>query len=137
MDYEKIARREKGKILVVDDDHLLRSFMETALLAGGYSCICAENGLAALDLLESDNFDMVISDIEMPQLNGLELLLQIKKRFPSTKTIIISGTRQHHDTINGLSAKDAHSFLTKLFPLTLFLSTVHEVLNTSNHGQYR
>ena len=124
-----------AKILVVDDDHLLRSFMETALLSGGYSCICAENGLAALDLLEKDSFDMVISDIEMPQLNGLELLLQIKKLYPAIKTLIISGRYQHHDTINGLSARGAHSFLTKPFPLTLFLSTVSEVLTTSNTRQ--
>jgi DNA-binding NtrC family response regulator len=132
MDNEEIARKETAKILVVDDDSLLRSFMEVALLSSGYNCISAEDGLAALDLLEKDSFDMVISDIEMPRLNGLELLFQIKKRYPSTKTLIISGKYKRHDTLNGLSARDAHSFLTKPFPLNLFLSTVQTVLLTAS-----
>jgi len=127
---EKITRKEQAKILVVDDDHLLRSFMETALLADGYNCICAEDGLAALDLLEKDSFDMVISDIEMPQLNGLELLSQITKRFPTIKTLIISGKYTYSDTLTGLSMQNAHSFLAKPFPLHLFLSTVHEMLSS-------
>jgi len=132
MDKGEFIQREKAKILVVDDDYLLRSFMETALFVSGYDCICAEDGLAALNLLEKNNIDMVISDIEMPRLNGLELLSQIKKQFPTTKTLLISGKYRSQDTLNGISVRDADSFLTKPFPLNLFLSTIQTVLLTSD-----
>ncbi len=131
MEKEEILRKANTKILIADDDFLLRSLMEAVLLSSGYTCVCVEDGIAALDLLEQDTFDMVISDIEMPKLNGLELLSRIKKRYPAIKILIISGRHRPDDTIDGLSAKDAHSFLTKPFPLHLFLSTVDTVLLSS------
>ncbi len=130
MDNEKITQKEYAKILVVDDDLLLRTFLEKALQSGGYLCTSAEDGHAALELLQKNPFDMVISDIEMPQLNGLELLYRIRTKYPSIKTILISGKYQRTDTINGLSAKGAHSFLPKPFSLNRLLSTVQAVLCT-------
>ena len=128
---EKILRKEHVKILVVDDDLLLRTFMKTALTTDGYHCTCAEDGLAALEHLKNDSFDMVISDIEMPQLNGLELLAKIRAKYPDIRTLLISGKYQITDTINGLSAEAAHSFLSKPFSLDLFLTTVYAILCTT------
>ena len=129
MEYEGITQRAQTKILVVDDDLIIRQFLETVLLSNGYMCVCVEDGLAAINLLKSDTFDMVISDIEMPRLNGLELLSHVKYTYPQTKIIMISGKQRPNDTKGCLSIKDAHHFLAKPFPVSLFLSTVSTILH--------
>ena len=126
---EEEAQEEQAKILIVDDDFSLRQFMATVLLSCGYQCVCAEDGLAAIDLLAKNTFDMVISDIEMPRLNGLELLSHVKYTYPQTKIIMISGKQRPNDTKGCLSIKDAHHFLAKPFPVHLFLSTVDAILH--------
>jgi DNA-binding NtrC family response regulator len=128
MEKARRAQTGKAKILVVDDDLILRQFMQTVLLSSGHLCVCAEDGLVAINLLENDTFDMVISDVEMPKLNGFELLLHVKKRYPETKFIMISGKHRPDDTMHGLTVQDAHHFLAKPFPVNLFLSTVNTVL---------
>lgn len=126
MENEGIAQKGKAKILVVDDNFILRELMETVLLSYGYSCVCVEDGLAAINLLKNETFDMVISDIEMPRLNGLELLSHVKNKYPETKIIMISGKYRPDST--GLSINNAHHFLAKPFSVNLFLSTVNSVL---------
>ena len=101
---------ETAKILVVDDDIFIRSFMEAALRTGGYSCRCAEDGVVALALLEKDMFDIVISDIEMPRLNGFQLLSEIRSRYPATKTLMISGRPQPMETGGAASRHGADFF---------------------------
>ena len=129
MKNEEETQKEQAKILVVDDDFILHQFMATVLLSCGYVCVCAEDGLAAIDLLAKNTFDMVISDIEMPRLNGLELLSHVKYTYPQTKIIMISGKQRPNDTKGCLSIKDAHHFLAKPFPVNLFLSTVSTILH--------
>jgi DNA-binding NtrC family response regulator len=128
MGYEEITQRAQTKILVVDDDLTIRQFLEAVLLSNGYMCVCVEDGLAAINLLKNDTFDMVISDIEMPRLNGFELLSYVKKRYPQIKFIMISGQCRPNDSTHGLSTKDAHHFLAKPFPVNLLLTTVNTVL---------
>lgn len=132
MENEGITLKPKAKILVVDDNFILREFMETVLLSYGYACVCVEDGLAAVNLLKSQTFDMVISDIEMPRLNGFQLLSHVKNKYPETKIIMISGKFRPDDTIHGLSINDAHHFLAKPFSVDLFLSTIHSVLITAD-----
>ena len=126
---EEEAQEEQAKILIVDDDFSLRQFMATVLLSCGYKCVCAEDVLAAIDLLAKDSFDMMISDIEMPRLNGLQLLSHVKNTYPETKIIMISGKQRPNDAMGCLSINGAHHFLAKPFPVSLFLSTVSTILD--------
>jgi len=126
---EEETQKEQPRILVVDDDLILRQFMATVLLSCGYTCVCAEDGLAAIEMLAKKNFDMVISDIEMPRMNGFELLSHIKNSYPETKIIMISGKQRPNDVKGHLSLEDAHHFLPKPFTVNLFLSAVDTILS--------
>ncbi|MGA1863569.1 MAG: sigma 54-interacting transcriptional regulator [bacterium] len=82
-------------ILIVDDDRLSRSSMLRNLQNDsqemGYAVKGSENGFQALDMLDTESFDLVLTDLLMPDMDGIELLKQIKKRSPKTVVIIITG----------------------------------------------
>jgi two-component system, NtrC family, sensor kinase len=78
------------RILVVDDDDFIRNMFE-AFLTENYTCITAASSDEALSALALDAYGLVISDIQMPGRNGVELLREIRLRYPDTAVIMISG----------------------------------------------
>jgi DNA-binding NtrC family response regulator len=81
----------RKKVLVVDDEEsILRTLIE-ALDILGYDAIGAKNGLEALDVYDNDHFELVITDIRMPELNGIELMQRIRARNPEMPVVIITG----------------------------------------------
>lgn len=88
---EMRANREAGiHILVVDDEESVRQMLQKGLSKTGYDCETAENGVAALGILDRSDFDIVISDIKMPEMNGIELTQIIREKY-ETDVIIITG----------------------------------------------
>jgi CheY-like chemotaxis protein len=83
--------RPKKTILVVDDEPDVVSTLIESLEALGYQADGAGNGAEGLRMLEGNDYDLVITDIRMPEKNGIELLKDIKKKFASTKVVIITG----------------------------------------------
>ena len=67
------------KLLVVDDDYAIRSFLEEVLKDAGYRVEKADNGKSALKILESQKIDLIISDLKMPGIDGLQLLTAVKE----------------------------------------------------------
>lgn len=103
------------KVLVVDDDETIRDTLYE-LLSEEYACQTAETAEKAFARLEADTYDVMLTDISMPGLSGLELLGQVRQRFPNTPVIIISGiTDQEH--AQGLIKLGAFDFLLKPFRL--------------------
>ena len=80
------------RVLIVDDEETLTWSMARSLSRDKdkYEVIIANNGREALNLLKINNVDLVISDIRMPDINGLDLLVKIKKEYPQTKVIIMT-----------------------------------------------
>lgn len=78
-----------GKVLIVDDEAIIRGMLEIEL-ADRYTVLTAENGRAALELLEYETVDLVISDINMPGMKGYDLLNIVRERYPSIKTALIT-----------------------------------------------
>ncbi|MCP4584145.1 MAG: response regulator [candidate division Zixibacteria bacterium] len=81
----------RKKILVVDDEPDVVSTLIESLDALGYQAIGAANGVEALEIIEKDSFDLVITDIRMPEKNGIDLLKDIKSKFPDLPVVIITG----------------------------------------------
>ncbi len=81
------------KILVVDDESGIRKLFQAMITRSNSEYLVEEagNGLQALEALESGEFDLVISDIEMPGMTGLELAREIKSRFPHILIILTTG----------------------------------------------
>lgn len=79
------------RILFVDDEPLLRQVAQVTLEAKGYEVLCAEDGFGGLLALKRSLPDVIISDLRMPNMNGLEFLSVVRRRFPSIPVIVISG----------------------------------------------
>lgn len=81
LDLKKMSNRESFKILVVDDDMVLRRLCIDALNSVGYAVDSARNGLEALDKLNHSAYDLIITDIEMPKLNGIGFYHRAVERY--------------------------------------------------------
>jgi two-component system response regulator PilR (NtrC family) len=115
-----------SKILVVDDDDTIRDTLYE-LLSEEYVCQTAETVEKAFARLEADVYDVVLTDISMPGLSGVELLGHVRQRFPETPVIIISGIddREH---AQGLIKLGAFDFLMKPFTLEVVETSVKRAI---------
>ncbi len=101
--YASKKMQTSKSILVVDDDLLTRKMLRTFIENGGYSADSAGDGTDALALLESGRgYDLVISDINMPRMDGLTLLREIKKEMPETRVILVTAGSVY--PVNGADA---------------------------------
>jgi two-component system response regulator PilR (NtrC family) len=89
-----------ARILIVDDEASVRSLL-VDLLGDTYRCDAASNAEEALSLIERDSYDVILSDIMMPGMNGIELLGRVRQRKPETTVIMVSA---NHDTRRAVSA---------------------------------
>jgi CheY-like chemotaxis protein len=92
------------KILVVDDDKLVNEFVEETLTRSGFDVTTAMSGEDALELMEIEDFDLILADVRMPRMDGIQLLRQIKKDAPST-TVIMIGIRYCQERGRGDEAR--------------------------------
>jgi len=99
-------------ILLADDEEDIRDVLSIYLSDMGYSVITAENGQQALDIFQKEKPSIVLSDIKMPVMDGIELLKQIKKAEPETEVIMITGHGDIDLAIESLKL-DACDFITK------------------------
>ncbi len=79
------------RILIVDDEHAIRDSLARRYRLKGWQVETAENGRAAIEILDTIPFRVVISDIVMPEMDGVELLRRIQADFPMTRVIMITG----------------------------------------------
>lgn len=114
----------QGYILVAEDDDLTREIIIEALESLGHTCQSAANGLEALNLLQEDKFDLVVSNIGMPGMTGLELIAQVRQTMPDMPFILTSG---YHTGEKALEA-GAQDFFKKPFNLGEFGARVNQVL---------
>jgi two-component system response regulator PilR (NtrC family) len=104
-----------SRVLVVDDDETIRDTLYE-LLSESYICQTAETAEKAFARMEADSYDVVLTDISMPGLSGLELLGHVRQKFPNTPVIVISGiSDQEH--AQGLIKLGAFDYLLKPFSL--------------------
>jgi YesN/AraC family two-component response regulator len=79
------------RILIIDDDFHVRDMMERLLRRAGYDAQLAENGVEAVKMHRENPMDLVITDIIMPEKEGLEIITEFRRDYPSVKLIAISG----------------------------------------------
>jgi putative two-component system response regulator len=108
--------RKKGVILLVDDEAMIRRLLSQKLSAEGYRCEQAANAEQALEKLEEDSIELVILDIRMPGKSGLELLSEIKAKYPDTAVVMATAIDDASTAINCMKA-GAYDYVTKPFNL--------------------
>lgn len=80
-----------AKILIIEDDEEVREYLESVLSRAGYECLSAHNGQAGVDLFMTNPADLVITDIIMPEKDGIETIMDLRRKNSSLKVIAISG----------------------------------------------
>src|SRR5690242_13168827 len=84
--------KHRIKICVVDDDRLVREVVDTLLSARGYEVLQAKDGKASMRILEREMPDLLITDIMMPNQDGIETILSVKQSFPKMPILAMSGS---------------------------------------------
>ncbi len=94
-----------AKILITEDEDSLRSFVARALRLDGHETVEAADGAEGLQLLEEDRFDLLLSDIRMPVMDGIELAHQAAAKFPHMRILLMTGYAEQRERADDLMAK--------------------------------
>jgi len=107
-----MSKNTEHSILVVDDDILVRKVLKKYISGLGYIVDTAEDGRGALDMLRSFSYDLVLTDLQMPRLGGIELLKEMFQEYPDIPKIVLTGQGTNDDIIAALKS-GAYDFLYK------------------------
>jgi CheY-like chemotaxis protein len=128
------STRTKGhnrRIMVVDDDEGIRHILSIALSRMGYEVLAASSGTEALNLLLKTSFALVLTDLEMPGMDGWNLASRIKNRFPSTPVILMTGYAKK-DVMEKLKGSSVDYVIFKPFRLEDILKTAQKMLGAES-----
>jgi len=117
---------KQERILVVDDDEALLEILQKGLSLHGYSCEATKRAASALELIEKDSFDIMIADIIMPDMNGLELTKRVKRIRPEMIIVVITGHIEDFPYDRAIEA-GASDFIKKPFTIKELLARIRYV----------
>ncbi len=121
-------------ILVADDDPVLLELARSSLSSAGYRVSCAKNGIEAVALLNSREFDLLISDLDMPELDGFGLLQRVRNGDKTRHIpVVVVTTHDEYEPIERAFALGATSFMIKPLNWTQFGHHVRYMLRASRH----
>lgn len=116
-----------AKILVIDDERSIRNIISELLEMEGHTVKTAENGVQGYEMIGTEPFDLVISDIKMPEMDGIELLDKLIETHPDTTVVMISG-HGNIDTAVECIKKGAFDYIEKPIDMNRILVTVKNAL---------
>ena len=118
------VRRPMATILLMDDDEQVRMLLHVALVGEGYRVLTAENGKEGLRLLQHQKVDLILVDIFMPSMDGLEVIQLLHKTRPACKIIAMSESSWEWDYLDTAKHLGANDTLQKPFSLQALLDAV-------------
>ncbi len=117
-------------ILVVDDEELVRDLIVTLLSKSGHSPITAVDGVDALDRMKRNKVDAVITDIKMPNMDGVALTVEIMKQYPGLPILVMTAFNEEY-TAGAAIAAGAREYINKPFSPDEFFAQLQKMLNDS------
>ena len=121
----------KSRILVVDDEESIREFLEIMLKKEGYEVTTAEDGAKAKEILTKKSFDMIISDMQMPNVTGIELLRHVRESYPDICFMIITAFGTTETAVEAMKL-GAYDYLTKPFKIDEVRLNIANALRSKN-----
>ncbi|MDD3045518.1 MAG: response regulator [Candidatus Delongbacteria bacterium] len=119
----------KFSILIVDDEENMLKMLKTFFEEKEFKCYTAKNGREALEVIEANKVDLVITDMKMPEMDGLELLRVIKEKYNNISAVIMTGFAEEYTTTEALNL-GADGYITKPFrnkELLLILKRIQQL----------
>jgi two-component system response regulator (stage 0 sporulation protein F) len=111
-------------ILVIDDEDIIRVLLRSALEGEGYEVTEAANGREGLDLYRQKPSNLIITDILMPEMDGLDMLLELTREFLNTKVIAVSGAGEEKNVLDVAKLLGARQTFKKPFSMPALLGAV-------------
>ncbi|WMT28094.1 response regulator transcription factor [Bacillus aerius] len=124
----------KGKILVVEDEKKIARVLSLELEYEGYEVTVQDTGMKGLQALEEESFDLVLLDVMLPELSGLEVLRRVRKTNTATPIILITARGSVPDKVSGLDL-GANDYITKPFDIEELLARIRAQLRFNHHAQ--
>ncbi|MCF8107176.1 MAG: sigma-54 dependent transcriptional regulator [Desulfohalobiaceae bacterium] len=127
MNDSKIKSRQQWQLLLVEDENLARKNLEHILKKEGYICISTDKGTRALELLQSREFDLVLTDLKLKTVDGMQILQKSKSLYPQTEVIMITGYATVDSAVAAMR-EGAYFYLSKPYQLEEVRTVVREAL---------
>lgn len=124
----------KGKILVVEDEKKIARVLSLELEYEGYEVTVQDTGMKGLQALEEESFDLVLLDVMLPELSGLEVLRRVRKTNTATPIILITARGSVPDKVSGLDL-GANDYITKPFDIEELLARIRAQLRFNHNAQ--
>ena len=123
---------KKPRILVVDDEELVRKNLKHVLKKENYTVVTAASGMEALEKLETTEFDVVLTDLKMEKVNGIEVLAKTKAKYPNTQVIIVTAYASVESAMEAIK-RDAFHYIEKPFRLDEVRTVVRKALEKKHN----
>ncbi|MCK9174798.1 MAG: sigma-54 dependent transcriptional regulator [Desulforhopalus sp.] len=118
-------------VLLVDDERSMRDFLKILLKKEGFDVRTADDGTQALEMLAERSADLVLSDIRMPGMNGIELLEQVKGLYPGLPVVMVTAFASPDDAVQAMR-NGAFDYISKPFNVNELKSVVHAAIDSGN-----
>lgn len=127
MNLEKENLTPKEKILIVDDEEIMRNFLLDVFMDEGYNLDSAADGEEALEKISKNKYQLIITDIQMPGVDGTEVLKKAKESSPETEVIVITGYASPQ-TKQECQRLGAAYYIAKPFQINQIRAVVHKLV---------
>lgn len=117
----------RPKILVLDDEEIVRVSCQKCLTPEGYDVDVAANGVEGLAMTENNRYDVILTDLKMPDMDGMEFLARVKERHPDTKVIMITGYSTVEHAVKAMRM-GAYNYIEKPFTPDALIDAVKEAI---------
>jgi len=121
-------------ILIVEDEHKISRLLQIELEAEGYEVSQAYNGAQAWDMYQEDSWDLILLDVMLPEMSGIEILRRIRTSDPATMVILLTAKDSVEDKVSGLDL-GANDYVTKPFQIEELLARVRAALRLREQQQ--
>ncbi|WNV12261.1 response regulator [Tardiphaga sp. 709] len=124
-----------ARILIADDEESMRLLVGRAIAMDGHEIVTAEDGAEALEILNEQGgaFDLLLTDIKMPVMDGIALALAVARDFPELTILLMTGYADQRERATGLNAI-VHDVVTKPFSVADIRTAVADALAVKNKG---
>lgn len=117
----------RPRILVLDDEEIVRVSCKKCLIPEGYDVDVAANGVEGLSMTENNRYDVILTDLKMPDMDGMEFLVKVKERHPDTKVIMITGYSTVEHAVKAMRI-GAYNYIEKPFTPDALIEAVKEAM---------
>jgi DNA-binding NtrC family response regulator len=123
--------KEHPSILVVDDELLIRDLLYDFFSGQGWSISVAENGEKALEIMKNKHVDLVLTDLKMPEMDGLQLTEEMKRDHPGIPVVVMTGYPSVDSAVTALRQR-VHDYVVKPFNINQLFKTIDAALKTND-----